>query len=131
MASDGPLDGVWCVVSVQMPDVFGQLRTVLISFVSERLEMIVVPKLERRFREANIGLTLVLTFDLSVVNDVWRQALPLEGAEVLVSAVARFVSGFLVFFQSLLVVGFDDSVDVWHAAVADLECVPVEDAIEF
>ena len=93
--------------------------------------MVVVPELEGGFREANIDHSLVLACDFSVVNDVGRQALPLEGAEVLVSAVASFVGSFLVFFQSLLVVGFDDSGNVRHATVTDLECVPVEDAVEF
>ena len=52
--------------------------------------MVVVPELERGFREANVGHSLVLACDFSVVNHVGLQALPLEGAEVLVSAVAQF-----------------------------------------
>ena len=86
MAGNGPLDGVGCVVSIQIPDEFA----VLVPFVSERLEMVVVPELEGEFCEANIDHSLVLACDFSVVNDVGRQALPLEGAEVLVSAVASF-----------------------------------------
>ena len=93
--------------------------------------MVVVPELERGLRDANVGHSLAGACDFSVVDEIGRQAVPLEWAEVLVPAVASFTVRFLVFFHGLLVVSFDDAGDVRHAAITYFECVFVEDAVEF
>ena len=94
--------------------------------------MVAIPQLEGGLCETDVDHRPVWASDLGVVDYVGRQAVPLEGAEILIPAVARFSAGsFLVFFQGLLVVSFDDTGNVRHAAVTDLKCIPVEYAMQF
>lgn len=93
--------------------------------------MVAVSEFEGRLREANVGPSLVLACYFCIVYDVGCQAVPLEGAEFLASAIASFAVGCLVNFQGLLIMSFYDAGDVWHAAVADLQRVPVKDSAQF
>ena len=92
--------------------------------------MIVVSEFEGGFREADVGHLLVVACDFRIVDDVGCQAVPLEGAAVLVPTVASLAGLCLVNIQDLPVVGFDYTRNVRQATIADLQCVTVEDSVE-
>ena len=117
MAGDGPFDGIRCAVLVQVPDEFGKLRAVLVPFVPEGLEVVVVPELEGGLSDADVGHSFVWGYDLRVVDEIGCKAIPLEWTEVLVPAVARFPVRFLDIFHGLRVVIFDDAADIRHTTV--------------
>ena len=128
--ANDPIDVELLVSSFELPDVLRQFRRVLAVLVPER-RMIVVPLLERRLGGADVLLLAVISTNNRLVDNVVGEAVAFQGALLRFTAIA---SPFLAFWASRTVelenvgvVVLDDITDVWHAAVADLGGVTVED----
>ena len=90
--------------------------------------MVVVPHFKRAFGYTHVRLFFLVinSFYRCLINNSIGLAFPRQWAGIFVTAVAVVHGGCvgLGFGEQALVVGRYNSSDVWHAAVAEFQCLP-------
>ena len=96
--------------------------------------MVAVSQLEGRLGKADVEFRRILCVNFSSVDDILCLTVTFKGTVVFVTTVAcsgDWVILFIVQIHHSGIVGLDDRIDIWHATVAHLHRIAVEDFTQF
>ncbi len=118
-------------LSFQRPNIFRKFSTVLIFLRFEGLWMVGVSLFEGMFCEADVqlGIFMVLYSNLSIVYDTFCLAFTHQRTFFFFPTVARFGVFLLRLTLNFFVVCPNDRIHVWHATVANLYSIPIENFV--